>query len=67
MFGPESPYYIKILHYSIICSTVLMSILTLVPLMGATWILGLFFVIDSESEVLAWMFTVLNSLQVTFV
>ena len=45
-------------------STILMSILTLVPLMGGTWILGLFFVIDSESEALAWIFTLLNTLQV---
>ncbi|XP_065884496.1 uncharacterized protein [Dysidea avara] len=43
--------------------TVLISILTLMPLLGGTWILGLFFVIDSESDVLQWIFTLLNTLQ----
>ena len=44
--------------------TVLISILALLPLLGGTWILGLLFLFDSDSEPLAWIFTILNSLQV---
>ena len=41
-----------------------MSVITLLPLLCGTWILGLLFLVDSESEVLAWIFTIINSLQV---
>ncbi|XP_065895640.1 adhesion G protein-coupled receptor L4-like [Dysidea avara] len=46
-----------------IARTVLISILALLPLLGGTWILGLLFLFDSDSEPLAWIFTILNSLQ----
>ena len=46
-------------------STILMSVFALLPLLGGTWILGLFFVASSDSEVLAWIFTIMNSLQVS--
>ena len=35
----------------------------LLPLLGLTWIFGVF-AIDSNTTVFAWIFTVLNSLQV---
>ena len=41
-----------------------LSILALLPLLGGTWILGLLFLIDSDSVALAWIFTMVNSLQV---
>ncbi|XP_065910263.1 uncharacterized protein [Dysidea avara] len=42
----------------------LLTTAVLVPLLGGTWILGLLFVIDNDSIVLAWIFTIVNSLQV---
>ena len=42
----------------------LLSVLALLPLLGGTWILGLLFLIDSDSVALAWIFTMVNSLQV---
>ncbi|XP_065895652.1 adhesion G-protein coupled receptor D1-like [Dysidea avara] len=42
---------------------ILISILALLPLLGGTWILGLLLLFDSDSEPLAWIFTILNSLQ----
>ncbi|XP_065910329.1 adhesion G protein-coupled receptor L3-like isoform X3 [Dysidea avara] len=41
----------------------LLSIIVLLPLLGATWILGLLFLIDNDSLVVAWIFTIVNSLQ----
>ncbi|XP_065915845.1 adhesion G protein-coupled receptor L4-like isoform X2 [Dysidea avara] len=41
----------------------LLSTLILLPLLGGTWLLGLLFVIDNESVALAWIFTIVNSLQ----
>ncbi|XP_065897929.1 adhesion G protein-coupled receptor L3-like isoform X2 [Dysidea avara] len=43
----------------------LLSVLALLPLLGGTWILGLLFLIDNEqsSITLAWVFTIVNSLQ----
>ena len=38
--------------------------LALQPLLCGTWILGLLFLLDSDSEALAWIFTLVNSLQV---
>jgi len=40
------------------------SFFTLLPLLGGTWILGLLFLIDNDSVALAWIFTIVNSLQV---
>ena len=42
----------------------LWGVVALVPLLGLTWILGLLFLIDSDSVALAWIFTIVNSLQV---
>lgn len=47
--------------------TVLLSISALLPLLGGTWIIGLLFVASSNSEALAWIFTILNSLQVRII
>ena len=44
---------------------ILLSILALLPLLGCTWILGLLFLVNSESEALAWIFTIVNSMQVS--
>ena len=44
--------------------TILWSMMILMPLLGISWILGLFFIIDSDSVAFAWIFTIVNSLQV---
>ena len=35
----------------------------LLPLLGMTWIIGLF-AVNNETQVFAWIFAILNSLQV---
>ena len=37
----------------------------LLPLLGITWVFGLL-AVNQESSVFAWIFTVLNSLQVRY-
>ena len=44
--------------------TLFWSTVALQPLLCGTWILGLLFLIESDSELLAWTFTIVNSLQV---
>ena len=44
--------------------TILWSMVVLMPLLGISWILGLFFVFDNDSVAFAWIFTIVNSLQV---
>ena len=36
----------------------------LLPLLGMTWIIGIF-AVNNETQVFAWIFAILNSLQVT--
>ena len=62
----ESIYmYIFYIH-----RTLFWSMLALLPLLCGTWVIGLLVLAtielngDDESEVLAWIFTVINSLQV---
>ncbi|XP_065913574.1 adhesion G protein-coupled receptor L4-like isoform X2 [Dysidea avara] len=43
--------------------TLLVSVLALLPLLGGTWILGMLFLVDSDSVVVAWIFTIVNSMQ----
>ena len=38
----------------------------LIPLLGVTWILGVF-AVERNTVVFAWLFTIFNSLQVCFV
>ncbi|XP_065894114.1 uncharacterized protein [Dysidea avara] len=47
--------------------TILIGTLALLPLLGGTWIMGLLFLFDSDSEAISWIFTVLNSLQGLFI
>ena len=42
--------------------TVIISAAALMPLLGVTWIIGLF-AVNEHTEVFAWIFAVLNSLQ----
>jgi len=37
----------------------------IIPLMGATWIVGLVFVVDGESSYLPWIFMILCSMLVS--
>ena len=56
--------------FVILHRTLIWSILALLPLLCGTWIIGLLVLAASEvkadnvSEILAWIFTVINSLQV---
>ena len=52
-----------ILIFLFLSSDMLLNTLILLPLLGCTWIIGMLF-IDSPSEVLAWIFAIVNSLQV---
>ena len=45
------------------CRTVFISAATLMPILGSTWVIGLF-AINEHTDVFAWIFTILNSLQV---
>ena len=39
------------------------AVIVLLPLLGMTWIIGVFSV-NNETQVFAWVFAILNSLQV---
>ena len=43
--------------------TTLKAAIILLPLLGVTWVIGLF-AVDENTEVFAWLFTIFNSLQV---
>ena len=49
--------------FSLFHSTALKSTIVLLPLLGITWIIGLF-AVNENTTVFAWIFTILNSLQV---
>jgi len=53
-------------HLYVYCSTWLKGAFVLIVLLGLTWIFGLFYV-DSQSVFIAYVFTVLNSLQGLFI
>ena len=40
------------------------AVIILLPLLGATWIIGIF-AVNNETQVFAWIFAILNSLQVS--
>ena len=46
------------------CSKLAKAILILTPLMGFTWVIGVF-AVDQNTAVFAWLFLLVNSLQVT--
>ena len=56
--------FILILHLCIY-RTVLKATVILLPLLGITWVFGLL-AVNQESSVFAWIFTILNSLQVRY-
>ena len=41
----------------------LKAVIILLPLLGMTWIIGIF-AVNNETQVFAWIFAILNSLQV---
>ena len=43
----------------------LISAATLMPILGVTWVFGLL-AINEETEVFAWIFTILNAFQVCY-
>ena len=54
------------IHHTYPCAlyrSLLKAVMILSPLLGVTWIIGIFSV-NNETQVFAWIFAVLNSLQV---
>ena len=49
--------------FFLLCRSIIAPAIALTPLLGGTWFTGLF-VINEHTIVLAWIFTILNSLQV---
>ena len=45
------------------CRAVFISTATLMTVLGSTWVIGLF-AVNEHTEAFAWIFTILNSLQV---
>ena len=44
--------------------SLLRAVIILLPLLGITWIIGIL-AVNNETQVFAWIFAILNSLQVT--
>ena len=50
--------------FHIVCyRDLLKAAILLLPLLGMTWIIGIF-AVNNETQVFAWIFAILNSLQV---
>ena len=43
----------------------LKALIILLPLLGVTWIIGIL-AVNEDTKVFAWIFTIFNSLQVTY-
>ena len=50
---------------SFVDRAILISAATLMPILGVTWVFGLL-AINEETEVFAWIFTILNAFQVCY-
>ena len=58
-------YNILLNQFPLLCHRSLpKAVIILLPLLGATWIIGILAVND-ETQVFAWIFAILNSLQVS--
>ena len=55
--------YVYYQFYLYVYRTVLKATVILLPLLGITWVFGIL-AVNQESSVFAWIFTILNSLQV---
>ena len=51
--------------YIVYVRGILKAVIILLPLLGVTWIIGIL-AVNEDTEVFAWIFTILNSLQVTY-
>ena len=49
-----------------LCRSLMKAAFVLLPVLGITWVIGLL-VINEDTVVFVWVFTVLNSLQVSYV
>ena len=47
-----------------LCREILKAAMFLLPLLGLTWIIGIL-AVSNETQVFAWIFAILNSLQVS--
>ena len=60
-FSFNASSYVTI--FIITCRQLLKAVMVLLPLLGMTWIIGMF-AVNNDTQVFAWIFAVLNSLQV---
>ena len=51
--------------YIVYTREILKAVIILLPLLGVTWIIGIL-AVNEDTEVFAWIFAILNSLQVTY-
>ena len=56
--------YLIIITYLSHYRDLLKAIIVLLPLLGLTWIIGIF-AVNNETQVFAWIFAILNSFQVS--
>ena len=56
--------YLIIITYLSHYRDLLKAIIVLLPLLGLTWIIGIF-AVNNETRVFAWIFAILNSFQVS--
>ena len=57
----------RVVVYFILCYRELMkAVIMLLPLLGMTWIIGIF-AVNNGTQVFAWIFAILNSLQVNYI
>ena len=67
----ENLEHLKISRYTVwhlvsLCRYLVKASVILLPLLGLTWVFGLF-AVNENTAVFAWLFTILNSLQVYLV
>ena len=63
-------FYLLAKKYCLVCCvnfrTLIKAAVVVIPLLGITWVFGLL-AINESSAVFAWIFTILNSLQVQYI
>ena len=63
MYVSMLPFYLAMLQFLLLYRFSVKSTVILLPLLGITWIIGLF-AVNQNTIIFAWIFTILNSLQV---
>ena len=55
----------SLVYFMIFCRNMLKAVIILLPLLGFTWIIGIL-AVNEDTQVFAWIFAILNSLQVAY-